>query len=180
MLKKFLLAGLLAILVSVNVCYAASDRFTVLAKTSLENDCALAITKSNSGGYYITVVDRYEDGLAYVPFNKNFYNFFVGKAGEHYTVVIFPMYANDDRNDVDTNLGAWEANVHIMPVYVPYLYDGQKIQVIGDVTSGRELHPSHYQERIKNPVHVKLAQVFVTRMADLHQAVNASGVTMLE
>lgn len=180
MLKKFLLAGLLAILVSVNVCYAASDRFSVLAKTSVQDDCALAIAKSNSGGYYIAVIDRYEDAMAYVPFNKHFYNFYVNKAGEHYTVVIFPMYTKDDRNDVDTNLGEWEQNIHIMPVYVPYSYDGQTIQVIGDVTSGKELHPTHYQDRVQNPDHIKFAKVFVTRMADLHQAVNASGVTMLE
>lgn len=171
-LKKFFVAIIFAALISLNTCYAAET----LAMTETDSEgWLLAISKDNSGDNFFVIYNYQTEQGALLPYERKLYNFYLNKSP-----IIFIMGVANSPHDVDQNLGKWsdDGAIHFVPVYSNFEYENGRVIPETYPTSGAGLQPSHYQGRIQSPYHIKLAKVFMTKMPELHAAVERQGVTL--
>lgn len=167
--KKFFVGIILAALISVNTCFAMD----VVASTAPDSDSwLLAIMKEGNDHIFVVFNGKTEQG-AIIPYDRNLYNFYLGESP-----LIFVMAVHDSPRDVDVDLGEWADGFHLLPVYALFNYQNGNVTIESYLSSGAGLNPSHYQGRIQSPYHIKLAEVFLKRMPDLHKAVESSGVVL--
>ena len=168
-LKKFFAAIVFATLISLSNCYAAET----IASTPPDSDSwMLALVKENSD-YYLVAYNNQMNNGALIPYDSKFYNFYLNESP-----VIFTMYIPGDQRDADANLGEWDEDFHLLPVYALFNYSNGRVNLESYLSSGKGLKPSHYQGRIQSPYHIKLATIFLTRMPELHRAVESKGITL--
>ena len=167
--KKFFVAILFAALVSVNTCFAME----LVTSTAPDSDSWLLAIMKEGNEYIFVVFNNQTEQGAVIPYDRNFYNFYLGESP-----LIFVMAVHDSPRDVDVDLGEWADEFHLVPVYALFNYKNGKVTLDSYLSSGAGLNPSHYQGRIQSPYHIKLAEVFLTRMPDLHKAVESNGVVL--
>ena len=88
------------------------------------------------------------------------------------------MAVIDSPRDVDVDFGIWEEDIHLLPVYALFNYVNGEVQLESYLSSGNGLNPSHYQGRILSPLHTKLAEIFITKMPELHKIVENEGIVL--
>ena len=174
--RKISVSLILAALISFNVCYAEK----ILADTSKKSDAYfLALVKNDNDSLLFYIYDNAGNEMAFIPYNRDLYDFYLTQ-DEYglYSPAIFKMFIRENPGGTDTDLGAWEGYMHILPVYALFDYVDGKILIEYPFWSGEVLNPSHYHNAIKEAVHTKLLEVFLTHMPTLHEAVEAKGIIL--
>ena len=172
MLKNFFLAIIFAAFLSLNTCYASE---TLASTTPDSEGWILAIEKDDDGDYlFVAYNDNTQQG-GLVAYDKKFYNFYLNESP-----IIFIMGVAKSPRDVDVNFGEWsnDGEAHVFPVYALFEYNNGRVTLDSYLSSGEGLHPSHYQGRIQSPYHIKLAEVFLMKMPELHKVVESKGVNL--
>ena len=175
-LKKIFVSALLAALISVNICHAEK----ILADTSDKSDpYFLALVQNDNDALLFSIYNRSGYEMAFIPYDRELYNFYL-KQDEHglYSPAIFEMFRIENPGGTDTDLGAWEGYMHILPVYALFHCADGKIVIEYPFWSGEVLNPSHYHSAIQEEIHTKLLTVFLTHMPALHKAVKAKGIIL--
>ena len=179
--KKFF-AILALFLLTTTTCAAQESNYEFLATTySEQKGEALTLVKMNSdGSIYFAMTDMHS--MAFVKFESRLYNFYLNK-DEHglYSPLMFVLICVEEaRGGLDENLGVWKDNMHLIPIYA--LFNVQDEQITFDAPnfySGEgTLQPSHYHSNVKEPVHSRLIEIFMTHMPELHRQVQAGGVVL--
>lgn len=146
----------------------------MLATTATENDVwSLSLIKTDNQEYAFLVLNLQTEQGAIIPYSRDYYDFYLKDSP-----FIFVMAVVDSPKDVDKDLGEWRNEFHLLPVYALFNYTGGKVNLESYLSSGQGLQPSHYQGRIQSPYHLKLAEIFLTHMPALHQAVENGGVAL--
>ena len=146
----------------------------ILATTANDEDpWSLSIVKTDKGDYGFLILNYETEQAGLVPYNKNFYNFYLKESP-----LIFLMAVKDSPRDVDVELGEWKDDLHLMPVYALFNYSDGKVTMDGYPSSCSGLSASHYQGRILSPYHVKLTEVFLTHMPKLHKVVERGKISL--
>ena len=170
MLKKFFVAIIFAALLSVNNCYAS---FEEVAATTPDSDSWFLALLKNGEEYYFAMVNKKALQGALVPYERDLYNFYLNESP-----IIFKMYVFESPRDVDADLGEWENKFHTIPVYALFNYSNGRVTLESYLSSGQGLNPSHYQAKIQSPYHIKLAEIFLTHMPELHRVIESKGITL--
>ena len=169
-LKKFF-ALFFGIMIFLTATCSANE---ILASTADENNpWSLSIIKNDKNEYAFLVFNFQTDQGAVIPYSRDYYNFYMKGSP-----CIFLMAVPDSPKDVDFDLGEWRDELHVIPVYALFNYENGVVNLESYLSSGQGLQPSHYQARIQSPYHQKLAEIFMTQMPALHQAVESGGVTL--
>lgn len=146
----------------------------IIATTATENNpWSLSIMKSEKNEYAFVVLNFQTEQGAVIPYSRDNYDFYLKDSP-----FIFIMAVHDSPKDVDQDFGEWRDEFHLLPVYALFNYTDGNVNLESYLSSGQGLQPSHYQGRIQSPYHLKLAEIFLTHMPALHQAVENGGVTL--
>ena len=174
--RKIFVTAVLAVLMSIHICHAEK----ILADTSEESGSYfLALVKNDNNAVLFQIYDRAGNEMASIPYDRALYNFYLTQ-DEYglYSPAIFKMFILERPGDTDTELGAWEGYMHILPVYALFDYVDGKILIEYPFWSGEVLNPSHYHSAIHNELHIELLTVFLTHMPALHRSVKAAGIIL--
>lgn len=142
----------------------------------------IAISKFDENGFVgltsdkeIIIYNKPNDMIASVPYTteyfylKNNYEMY-SNGSKSYDPVIFTMTViNDDKDNVDENLGKWHGNNHLIPMYVLYDLDSNNNIKAIQAYSANSLNPSHYHETINNGTYVLLAKTLFTHADSLNK-----------
>ncbi len=146
----------------------------ILATTATEEDpWSLSIMKVDENKYAFLVFNVQTEQGAIIPYRPEYYNFYLNESP-----FIFIMIVKDSPSNVDTDLGEWRDDMHLMPVYALFNYSNDQVNLESYLSSCNGLSASHYQGRIQSPYHIKLAEIFLTHMPALHKAVESGGVKL--
>ena len=168
--KKFFVAIIFAALIGVNYCRAAE----VLATTNPDSEgWLLGLMQQDNGRNYFGIFNHKTKQGAWVLYERKIYDFYLNESP-----IIFIMGVVDSPRDVDENFGEWTDKVHLLPVYALFNYENGQVTLDSYLSSGKGLHPSHYQGRIQSPYHIKLAEIFLTHMPELHKVVDGKGINL--
>lgn len=173
--KKFFVLVILAALMSINICHAEK----ILADTSEKSGPYFLALVKDDDTFLFKIYNRGGYEMAFIPYDRALYNFYLTQ-DEYglYSPAIFEMFIKENPGGTDTELGAWEGYMHILPVYALFNYVDGKIVIEYPFWSGEVLNPSHYHSKIQEEIHTKLLTVFLTHMPALHESVNAKGITL--
>ena len=181
--KKIILLAAL-ILLTVTSAEAAEEPdlpFDNVASTYTKGETEmLALVRMKADGALLFLVMAEDaQGIGLVPYSTELYNFYLNKGDTEYPPLIFGMMLpNQAREQVDDDLGDWNNDLHMLPVYVLFTVKDGKVICQKPFYSAAGLNPSHYQGRIQNPTHIRLIEIFMTHMPRLHEVVQAQGITL--
>lgn len=180
--KIFLLLALIFFMSTTNVEAAEENNsaFDIVASTYAEgapDALALVKMKSDNSLYFMVATDNKQ--FALIPYSRKVYDFYMNKGESGYPPLIFLMLVmNQQRGQLDDNLGEWKDNMHGIPVYVIFNVEGNQLHLNETFWSGEgTLAPSHFHSEIKNPTHIKLIRAFISNMPALHEQIDAKKAT---
>ena len=132
------------------------------------------------GRLYFMVTDKASGKNAFVTYSTKTYDFYLNK-DEYggYPPLMFVLSVPQDTRGKDEGLGEWRGKVHHIPVYA--LFEVLKGRVMYDdipFFSASYLNPSHYHDKIEDPVHARLVRTLMSQMPELHEAVEKAGVRL--
>ena len=180
MTKKIILLLALIFFSATNV-EAADENLpfdTIALATPADESSILALIRMKSDGApgapCFMVMAKNIDIIGFVPYSREIYDFYLNES-PLISVMAFP---NQQRAQVDDELGDWDEDLHIIPFYA--LFEVQNGQVICQkpFSSARGLNPSHYHGRIKNTDHERLIEILMILMPQLHQAVESNNISL--
>ncbi len=178
MAKKIILLLALILFTSMNVEAADNETFDELASTYVEGDSSslTLIRMKADGTLFLVSADSTSKSVAFVPFSRNVYDFYVAP---NQSPLIFDMAVMfQERGQIDDDLGIWEEDIHLVPVYALFSVQGEQIICEKPFSSASGVNPSHYQAMIQSPNHIQLIEILMTHMPRLHEQVAANGVTL--
>ena len=127
------------------------------------------------------VTDKASGKHAFVAYSKKVYDFYLDK-DEYggYPPLMFVLSVPRDTQGKDDGLGEWRGKVHHIPVYALFEVVKGRVMYDDDVPlfSASYLNPSHYHDRIEDPVHAQLVRTLMSQMPELHEAVEKAGVRL--
>lgn len=169
MLKKLFLILALIMLTATSV-EAADSNVEVLATTYTEGDNGeLAMVTDGNGHIFFAVQDVTTGTMALTEFSANlltFYNFY---EIEKKPLIFYLLVMEQERGQVDDDLGDWKDDTHIIPIYANYTVENGTVICEKPFYSATELDPSHYHATVKNPKHERLIEIFMTHMPRLNE-----------
>lgn len=180
--KIFLLLAL--ILLTFTSTEAADDdlNFEPIMTTYTDGSTAALtlIRMKDDGTLYFVAADTSINTIAFVPYSRKVYDFYLNK-DEYggYPPLIFAMaLPMSERGQLDDDLGDWKDKVHVIPVYALFnVTDGQVI-CDDEFYSATSMESTHFHDKIKNPNHTQLVQIFMTHMPRLHELLDAKGINL--
>lgn len=185
MLKKIILLLALIFFVAANVEAAPPDNgmpFDPLATTASDTDSGaltLVVMKDTRELCFI-VADNKARALGMVPYTSRIYDFYLRKdsTGGYPPFIFMMVLPMEVRGQIDDNLGEWQENFHLLPVYA--LFNVQNGQVICEKPfySKSSLQSTHYHDTIKNPNHERLVEIFLTHMPRLHRLIRDQHISL--
>lgn len=178
MAKKIILL-LALILLTTSVAAAEDDiGFAPLATSYSEgNPASLTLIKEKSdGSIYFVVSDDSINEMAFIKYSPKLYNCYLNENGS--PAIFEMMLPNQERGQLDDNLGEWDKTVHIIPVYALFEVDGEQVICDKPFFSASYLNPSHYHDRIQNPKYNRLIEIFLKHMPRLHADVTSRGISL--
>ena len=183
MAKKIILLLALIFLTATNVEAAEDDLpfdTLAIAYPSTENEMLALIKMKSDGkvGFMVAAKDLEPIGL--IPYTRENYDFYLKKdvTGGYPPLISVIVIPRVERGQVDDDLGAWDEDVHIIPIYA--LFDVKDGEIICEKPfySASGLNPSHYQGKIQNPNHERLIEIFMTNMPRLHKFIEDKGIAL--
>ncbi len=139
------------------------------------------IRKCCNGKLYFMVTDKASGKNAFVEYSKKVYDFYLDKDeyGGYPPLMFVLSVPRDVKGNGDDGLGEWRGKVHHIPVYALFeVVNGRVMYDDDPFFSASYLNPSHYHDRIKDPVHARLIKTLMSQMPELHEAVEKAGVRL--
>lgn len=182
MTKKIILFLTLILLTATNV-EAAEDNlpFDVLAGAYSENgnECSALIKMKSNGTYAFMTLSKDLGSIGIIAYSRKVYDFYLNKGQAGYSPLILNMLIpQENRGQLDDDLGEWDENLHIIPIYALFDVVGGQIVCQKPFYSAGVLNPSHYHSSIKNPKHERLVEIFMTLMPRLHEVVASKNISL--
>lgn len=183
--KKIILLLALILMTMTNVEAAEEENnspFDILAEaySADENEAIAFIKTKPSGEYAFLAAAKGLDPAGVVPYSREIYNFYLNKdqSGGYPPVIFAMLIPQAERGQLDDELGEWDENLHIIPVYA--IFDVKDGQVICEKPfySASELKASHYQAKIQNPAHERLIEIFLTNLPRLHEVIESNNISL--
>lgn len=81
--------------------------------------------------------------------------------------VMFSMFIDEKKGDVDQELGTWSEFGHFIPIYVLFDVDNNDNVIIQNIYSSQGLNPSHYHSDVHNEKYIHLVNTIVTHIDSL-------------
>ena len=181
-LKKIILLLALIILTATNVEAAEEQPFDSLASTYVEGsqEALSLIRMKDDGELLFMVATKKVQVVGLVTYSRNVYDFYLNKdqTGGYPPLIFGMVFPNEQRAQIDDNLGEWQGVLHLLPIYA--LFDVKDGQIICDKPfySASGLNPSHYHGTIRNTDHSKLIEIFMTHMPRLHEIIAAQNISL--
>ena len=186
MLKKiFLILALILATTAVNVEAAESNLpFDMLATTYVEGGpnemVALVKMKSDGSNFFFVTAEGLEIS-ALIPYVPEVYNFHLRR--DEYDdppPLIFMMFLmNESRGQLGENLGEWNDNLHVVPVYALFhINKDGKIVCDKPFFSADDMESTHFHSQVQNPNHERLIEIFMTNMPRLHEVVKEKNIAL--
>lgn len=134
-----------------------------------------------SKGVTFVIYDKKDDMIARVNYDRillkprdNKY-----KTIDKHMPLIFKMYIeNDNKTGEDSKLGAWNGNVHMVPIYALFEVDANNDIVPGMLYSAQGENPSHYQGVLKEQKNVNLANIVLTHADSLNEDIIKRNISL--
>lgn len=186
MAKKIFLLFALILLTMTNVEATEEQQpdlpFEAIASTYNQGDTemvALIRMKENGSLGFLVAADG-TNGIGLIPYSKEIYNFYLNadERGEYPPLIFGMLLPGQTRGQADDELGAWKEDLHMLPVYALFTVQGGHVICEKPFSSASGLEATHYQATIQNPNYTKLIETFMTKMPQLHNVVELSGITL--
>lgn len=186
MARKMILLLALIFFATANVEAAPPDNgmpFDPLATTATETDSGaltLVVMKDTRELCFI-VADNKARALGMVPYTSRIYDFYLRKdsSGGYPPFIFMMVLPMETRGQIDDDLGEWQENFHLLPVYALFdVKSGGQVVCEKPFYSARGLNPSHYQGTIRNPNHERLIEIFLTHMPRLHRLIRDQHISL--
>lgn len=183
--KIFLLLALILLTATTNVEAAEEENnlpFDILARaySADENEAIGLIKTKPSGEYAFLAAAKGLEPAGIIPYSRDVYNFYLNKdqSGGYSPIIFAMLIPQAERGQLDEELGDWDENLHIIPVYA--IFDVKDGQVICEKPfySASELKASHYQAKIQNPTHERLIEIFLTNLPRLHEVIESKNISL--
>ena len=168
---------------------AATDLFSKNISSSYVNDEVIILDgvtlfkDDSSGDLFFAVVSLDEQILCAIPYSREIYNFYLNKNQfGSYSPLIFNMIVLDmtgqKREQLDDNLGEWQGEAHIIPVYALFNVEDGKIICEKPFFAASGLESTHYHDTIKNPTYERLIEMFLTQMPRFHRMIESKDMDL--
>ena len=185
MLKKIiLLTALIVLTVTAQSEAAESDLpFDIIATTYVDGGpkemVALVKMKSDGSPFFLTTAEDLEVS-ALIPFVPEVYNFYLRKdQNDVLPPLIFMMFLfNEQRGQAGEDLGEWNDDVHIMPVYALFTVENEQVVCQKPFKSAKSMDATQFEVEVQNPVHTRLTEILMTHMPRLHQVIKEQNITL--
>lgn len=169
MLKKIILLLALIMLTATSVEAADSD-IEVLATTYTEGDSAeLLVLMDGQGHIFFAVQDKTTGTMGLTEFSERLLVFYHLYEVEKNPLTFYLIVPEQERGQIDDDLGDWKDDSHILPIYANYSVENETVICEKPFYSATELNPSHYHATIKNPKYERLVEIFMTYMPRLNE-----------
>ena len=177
MKKNFLLIALIFFLAAPAEAADEDLPFDTLFFTvsSDENSILALIRMKNDGAVCFMVMDRNIEPVGLVPYTRKTYDFYLDKDSPLIAVMGFPQ---QQRGQVDDDLGEWDESFHIVPFYVNFDVQGGQVVCEKPFSSAHGLNPSHYHGTIKNTDYARLIEILMKLMPQLHQVADSKNISL--
>lgn len=178
--KKFFLTVAL-ILLTATTSFAAEENFEQLATTySDDGNASLMLIRYDDGQIFFGAVDKLSGAIALVEYSNKLRNFYVSKNeyGYYPSLIFLMAVCGQERGQLDDDLGEWQQEVHLVPVYASFDVVNGQIVCDNPFYSATYLNPSHYHAAIQNPKHTRLIEIFVTQMPRLNELIESKGIVL--
>ncbi len=178
MIKKIILLLALIFLTTTTNVEAADEEspFDVLASTYSEGATeALALVRAKENGSLgFAVVDFSIKEIAFADYSRELYDFYLQKD----PVLFALMLPDQERGQLDDELGAWNNKFHIIPVYALFNVNNGQVVCEKPFYSASDPNATHFQAPIQNPKHTRLIEVLLRQMPRLHEVMQSNGITL--
>ena len=175
--KIFLILALIFFTATTNVEAAENGfPFDILASTYSDGATeALTLVKAKSNDSLgFAVIDFSAKEIAFADYSRGLYEFYLQQ-----DPILFALLLPDqERGQLDDNLGAWNNKFHIIPVYATFNVNNGQIVCEKPFYSASDPNAEHFQAPIQNPKHTRLIEIFLTQMPRLHEVVQAQGLNL--
>ena len=145
--------------------------FGIIAVSNITDDGFLAYTTDE--GVAFIAYDKKDDVITPIKFDKKLLNIANGKKDDY---IILTLYKSNDTANKDNNLGYWQAEKHIFPVFAAYKVDSNGNIEPGMLTSGRGENPRHLQEYLQEQENVNIVNLALTHADSLRQDMQARNI----
>jgi len=179
--KKIILLLVLILFTAANVEASGLNYDTLATTATKKNPASLSlIKKKNDGSLFLTAVDTEKNLVSLIPFNRKYYDFYLNKGeyGDYPPLIFFMMFLNQERGQVDDNLGEWQGKMHVVPIYALFTVEGGQIICDKPFYSSDNLQSTHYHSTIHNPDYERLIEIYMTHMPRLHKIIESKGIVL--
>lgn len=184
MLKKIILL-LALIFFAANVEAAPQDNgmpFDPLATTASDTDSGaltLVVMKDTNELCFL-VADNKARAMGMVPYTSRIYDFYLRKdsSGGYPPFIFMMVLPMEVRGQIDDNLGEWQENFHLLPVYALFNVKNGQVVCQKPFYSKSSLQSTHYHDTIKNPNHERMVEIFLTHMPRLHRLIRDQHISL--
>ena len=182
--KKIFLLFALILLTTANVAAAEDTEIPFDTVATTYTDGAremLALVKMKSDGTPAFIVMAEEvQGMGLVPYTKELYDFYLNKTefGDYPPLIFGMLVFNQERGQLDDDLGAWKEGMHLIPVYAMFHVENGQVVCGKPFSSATDVNSTHFHATIQNPNHIKLVETFMTQMPRLHEIIQANNIAL--
>lgn len=185
MARKIILLLALIFFAAANVEAAPQDSglpFDPLATTASDNDSGTLtlIRMKDTAELCFLVADNKARAIGMVPYTSRIYDFYLRKdsTGGYPPFIFMMVLPMEVRGQIDDNLGEWQENFHLLPVYVLFNVKNGQVVCEKPFYSKSSLQSTHYHDTIKNPNHERLVEIFMTHMPHLHRLIRDQHISL--
>ena len=144
----------------------------ILAKEfGLSGDKILATSYGNSENGFLALqngklylVDRKNHRIAFIDIQTDTFSHIqkcVNQPRTSSSVVVY-FHVQNDTHDQDTEAGAWENSMHIIPIFIDFKVNPDGTIAPGMLTTGKGARPRHLQAYLYEQKNVDLGNLFIT------------------
>ena len=181
-MRKIILLLALIILSAANVAAAAEENQELPFETLVcvypedESEVLALIKLKPEGNLAFMVAAKDLEPIGLIRCSRELCDFYFKEDNSPVTFLL--GIPEEKREQVDDELGAWEENFHVIPVYALFKVEDGKVICDKPFFSAEGLNPSHYQGKIQNPNHERLIEIFLTYMPYLHDEIDKRNISL--
>lgn len=182
--KIFLLAALILATMTVNVHAEENPApFETLAMTYVKGgpEEFLALIKMKSdNSLFLLVSEKDLPTVGLVSWSPEVYDFYLhpNEYNEHIPLICTMMFPDEERGQIDDELGEWRETLHLIPIYAMFNVTDRQVICSEQFFSATDMESTHFHSLIQDPTHIRLIEILMTHMPRLHELVQAQGIEL--
>ena len=175
MKKIFLLALIIFFAIPVEAAEEDLPFEPMVFTLSADENSILALIRIKAdGAVCFMAMDRNIEPVGLVPYTRKTYDFYLNDS----PLIAVMGFPQQQRGQVDDDLGEWDEGFHIVPFRVNFDVQGGRVVCRKPFASAHGLKPSHYYGTIKNTDHARLIEILMTLMPQLHQVAESKNISL--